>query len=226
MPEENNEGQEGQEGTEASGSGGEGKGGEGKGGESKPKQVTLAQEDMSKIMAREKQEGNSAGRKKLLKDLGVDSEEEAQAIVKAHRDASEAAKTELQRQNDAAAKAAKDAESEKVEARKDRFGARAEAALLGAGVNENVVDRAAKLLDVSWDPRTDEVPDKEVIKGAVDSLKKDVPSLFKKASGNGEGNVDSDTGGSGKGGRKVEGTASERAAQRLARTHPTKVTKE
>lgn len=171
---------------------------------------TFSQEQVTSMMAREKQQGRDAGKSALLKELGYESLDEAKSALQAHREAQDRNKSEAELEKAAAATEKAVAAEEKILARRERYEARVERALVGAGCT---TAKAIRLVDIDYDGKSD-VPDMDDIKDAVKALKKEMPQLFSSDEGS-SGNQDSDTGKGG--GKKKERTPQEVAQDRLAK---------
>lgn len=188
------------------------------GGDKGTKKLDLTQTDLSRITTREKKEGIAKGRKDLMKKLGVDTEEELESLVSSHREATEREKSDTQKAREAADKERAEAEAEKKAAKQDRFEAKCERELLVSGCPVKSIVRVAKLLEIS----SEDDPDQDDIKEAVEALKKEMPQLFAVKDNEEEengGNKHSDTG---TGTRQSKGkkTSAEQAQDELARRHP------
>lgn len=178
----NGEGEGGDGGQGEGGSGSEGGssgGGGGSGGEGGDDGATrtFTQDEVSNIAAREKAQGRQAAENQLAEDLGVPIEE-AREIIEQHRQREEAEKTEAQKAREAADREKAEAEQAKAEAARERHDAKVERALLKAGVNPDILERATPSLNLEVGA------DDAAIKAEIDALKKDVPSFF--GTGNGK----------------------------------------
>lgn len=145
------------------GDGGEG----GSGGGDEPR--TFTQEEVTRMMAREKSQGREAAERALSEELGV-SLDDAKSIIKAARDAEEAAKSEAQREKEAAEAARREAEAEKAAAARERHDLKVER-MLGIA-DEAKAARVRKMLTVEAGASDDD------IQADIDSLKADFPELF------------------------------------------------
>ena len=143
-----------------------------------PAAKTFTQDDVTALAAAERDQGKRAGKaaaqdeiNAAIKAAGLPDGTDLSAVLEAAKRATaadEAAKTQAQRELDAAAKAKADAEQLLATAAKTLHDAKVERALAGA-VNVAI---AARALDVAVGA------DDDAIKAAVDNLKADVPGLF------------------------------------------------
>jgi len=182
----------------------------------------LTPEQVRSIAAKEKREGKAAGRKELLKQLGLENEEDLTSLVTSHREAQDREKSDAQKAREAADSEKAAAAEERKAARLERYSARAETELIKAGVPSNIAERTVRLMELEYDG-TDELPQRDDIIEAVQALKKDTPQLFSSEGSSGDqeqGNPDSDTGNPPKTPSGKEPTAKEKAAARLKRMHP------
>lgn len=135
---------------------------------------TFSQDDLNRIAATEHDKGERRGKQAAMeeaaKTLGV-SIEEAAAIIKAHNDAEDKAKTEAQRAAEAAVKTKADADADRLAAKAELHAARVERALTAAGVDEKAMS-AVNVPGITVESTVEE------IKAAVEKFKTDVPSLF------------------------------------------------
>lgn len=134
----------------------------------------FTQEDLSRIATAEHEKGERKGKQAAIEEvqqtLGV-SLEEATRLITAARSAEDAAKTQAQRDAEAAAADRAEAAAALAAAKADRHAAIVERALTSAGVDE------AALAAISVPGITiDSTPDQ--ITAAVTALKEKVPSLF------------------------------------------------
>lgn len=146
------DGGEGASGNESGTEDNGGEAGSGSGGDSGNKQErTFTQEEVNKMMAREKKQGKSS----VLKSLGFKSEEEAQNAVKMLNTLLDLQKTPEDKANDKATKA----EDEKKDAERRATAAENKLSCLMAGVDKDSVEDALAiaLLKVSDDKSLDKV---------------------------------------------------------------------
>ncbi len=156
---------------------------------------TFTQEELDAVAGKARTEGRTAAEKELLKSLGIDSVEAAQAALKAHRDAEEASKTELQRAQDEAARLTAEVEAVKAQATTAVALSRLEGALRDAGVNPARIPAALRLVEL--DKLKVEGTEVTGLLEAVESVKATSPEWFgargtppPDASGGGNGTVD------------------------------------
>lgn len=140
---------------------------------------TFTQDDLTRIATREKEAGKRAAETELAESLGV-SLDEAKKIVADAKAAGEAAKTEAQKDRDAAAKEKQDAEAEKAAAKSEVHSARLERAFAKEGIDldgtkDEEKAKAARLLRmVTVEPGASY----EDVLADVQQIKKDFPALF------------------------------------------------
>lgn len=133
---------------------------------------TLTQSEVNRIAAREKDEGKAAALREVQESLGIDLEA-AKQILKEHNERNEAQKTEAQKARDAADKERAEAVKERAAATREIHDARVDRAFVGAGLTDvDKVARYSKMLDVAVGASPED------ISKAVESLKKEEPSLF------------------------------------------------
>ncbi len=173
----------------------------------------ITQEEVKRIAAKEKREGKTAGRRDLLKELGLETEDDLKQILADRAEAEERTKSELDKEREKLAAERQTAVTEGAAARKDRFDARCERALIRAGVSEKIVEKAIKLLDLD----SNEELELEDFVEAAKALKEEMPQLFD--TGGDEGSPHSDPGKPPKP-KSGEKSAKEQAADIFARNHP------
>ncbi|MER6206579.1 hypothetical protein [Streptomyces sp. NPDC001642] len=136
----------------------------------------VTQEDLSRLLAREKTQGGRAAVKKLLGDLGFDSSEALTEFITAKRDAEQAELTEVERREQAAEEKLRAAETREAQAlAKERVAIR-RAALGGLGATGDDLDDAVLLIDRALHDQPD--PDEAAVAAAADQLKERRPELF------------------------------------------------
>lgn len=135
-------------------------------------EVVLTQRRLQSMMTREKDEGRRAGRRSLLKDVGVEDADELKEIVKAYKAHEDKNSSEADKAKRDADKAKREADEAKAEAAKLRQGVKVERALMQANVPAKQVDKVARMLDIADEADDDEIND------AVEDLKADFPHLF------------------------------------------------
>ncbi|MEU4166112.1 hypothetical protein AB0F46_04400 [Streptomyces sp. NPDC026665] len=139
----------------------------------------VKQEDLSRLLAREKTQGGRAAVKKLLGELGFDDSEALTEFVTTKRDAEQAALTGLQRREQAADEKLRTAEAREAQAIARERAASLQAALAGLGaVGDDLAD-AVRLIDRALADQPD--GDEEAITAAAEQLKERRPELFGQA---------------------------------------------
>jgi hypothetical protein len=137
-----------------------------------PAGTVVDQEVLSRLLAREKEQGGRAAVKKLLETLGFDKADELSAFVKAQQDAERAQLSEVERREKAAADATAAAAQREVAAAARERAAVRRAALVALGATGDDLLDAERLLAV------DEDADEQAVNGAAESLKARRPELF------------------------------------------------
>ncbi|MFJ4940632.1 hypothetical protein ACIP8U_43260 [Streptomyces pseudovenezuelae] len=139
----------------------------------------VTQEDLSRLLAREKTQGGRAAVKKLLGDLGFDSSEALTEFITTKRDADQAALTEIERREQAAEEKLRSAETREAQAlAKERVAIR-RAALGGLGATGDDLDDAVLLIDRALHDQPD--ADEAAVALAAEQLKERRPELFGRA---------------------------------------------
>jgi hypothetical protein len=139
----------------------------------------VTQEDLSRLLAREKTQGGRAAVKKLLGDLGFDNSEALTAFVTTKRDADQAALTEVERREQAAEEKLRTAEAREAQALARERAAIRRAALGGLGATGDDLDDAVLLVDRALHDQPD--ADEEAVVAAAEQLKERRPELFGQA---------------------------------------------
>ncbi|MFD5425331.1 hypothetical protein [Streptomyces sp. NPDC127084] len=142
---------------------------------------TVTQEDLSRLLAREKTQGGRAAVKKLLGDLGFDNPEALTEFVATKRDAEQAALTEIERREQAAEEKARAAEAREAQATARERAAIRRAALAGLGATGDDLSDAVLLIDRALDDQPD--ADEEAVAAAAEQLRERRPELFGQTSG-------------------------------------------
>lgn len=211
--------------------GGAGNGDESGGGsgEGKKTERTLSQAEVSRIATKEKQEGHTAGRAALLKELGIDDPAKAKELIDAAKKAEDAALSETQKAQKAAEADKATAEKDRKEAAREKLNARIERRLLAEGLSlakdEDKADkqlaRAVRLLDLDLDS------DQDAVKAAVKELRDEMPNLFATTDDDEEDDDEDRRNATGRTdpGRpprkgKPQGTSQDRARKTLLERHP------
>ncbi|MFD9390537.1 hypothetical protein ACFWBB_07300 [Streptomyces sp. NPDC060000] len=136
----------------------------------------VTQEDLSRLLAREKTQGGRAAMKKLLGDLGFDSSEALTEFITTKRDADQAALTEVERREQAAEEKLRSAETREAQALAKERAAIRRAALGGLGATGDDLDDAVLLIDRALHDQPD--ADEAAVAAAAAQLKERRPELF------------------------------------------------
>lgn len=164
------------EGGEGGGSGGSGGDTGGDGGDG---DKGVPQSKVNELVGNTRSETRKQTEERIAKDLGVPIEEAKELIAEARKKRdSETSEAEKERQ--AAEKARKEADDEKAQAARERHEAKIERQLVRAGVSDEKLDRARRVLEVADDA------DVEAVKKAVEALKSDEPAWFGAEEGSGK----------------------------------------
>lgn len=134
---------------------------------------TFTQEEVTALLAREKDQGKNAGANELLAKItgaGFDGLDGVLTLAKQAQETEDAAKTEAQRERDAAAADRAEAAKDRQAAAELRHTASLTAALTTAGAANVTI--AARAIDVPVGATP------EQITAAIDKLKTDAPGLF------------------------------------------------
>ncbi|WP_127353893.1 hypothetical protein [Actinacidiphila soli] len=132
----------------------------------------MDQETLTRLLAREKQQGERAAVRKLVEQLGFAKTDDLAAFVKAQQDAKAAQMSEVERREQAAAEAQTAAEQrEALAAARERAAVR-RAALVGLGASGDDLRDAERLLAV------DDDADEQAVADAAAALKTRRPELF------------------------------------------------
>ncbi|MEU3973399.1 hypothetical protein [Streptomyces bacillaris] len=136
-------------------------------------QVTVSQDRLGKMLTREKAQGERAALKRLVAQLGFDNPKALTEFVTTQREAEQAALSEVERREQAAAeRELQAARREELAAERERSALRRAALVaLGAG-GDDLVD-AERLLAVD-----DEDADEAQIQSAAEALRARRPELF------------------------------------------------
>jgi hypothetical protein len=140
------------------------------------KEVTLKQADLDRIAGQSRQEGRTQAEKDLLEKLGVADIDAAAAAIKAHTDATEAQKTELQKAQDRAAAAEAQVEAANKLTTTTLAVTRIEGALRDSGLKPERIPAALRLVDLS--KITVDGTNVSGITEAVEGLKTETPEWF------------------------------------------------
>ncbi|MFI1100274.1 hypothetical protein [Streptomyces melanogenes] len=139
-------------------------------------QAGVSQEDLARLLAREKTQGGRAAVKKLLGELGFDNSEALTEFITAKRDADQAALTELERREAAAEEKLRTAAARETQAVSRERAAIRRAALAGLGAAGQDLDDAVLLIDRALDDQPD--ADEAAVTSAAEHLKQRRPELF------------------------------------------------
>jgi hypothetical protein len=135
-------------------------------------QVTVTQDRLGKMLTREKAQGERAAVKRLLSQLGFDSPRALNEFVTSQREAEQAALSEVERREQAAAeRELQAARREEIAAERERAALR-RAALVALGAEGDDLTDAELLL------ATDEEADEGQIAAAAEALRVRRPELF------------------------------------------------
>ncbi|MGW6886726.1 hypothetical protein [Streptomyces chartreusis] len=139
----------------------------------------VTQDDLSRLLAREKTQGGRAAVKKLLGELGFENSEALTEFVTVKREADQAALTEVERREQAAEEKLRAAEAREAQALARERVAIRRAALAGLGAAGDDLDDAVLLIDRALDGQPD--ADEETVIAAAEQLKERRPELFGQA---------------------------------------------
>ncbi|MEU6421115.1 hypothetical protein [Streptomyces spiralis] len=135
-------------------------------------QQGMDQDALNRLLAREKQQGERAAVRKLVEQLGFTKADDLTAFVQEQRDAQQAALSELERREQAAADAETRAAQREAQAVARERAASRRAVLVGLGATGEDLADAELLLVVEDDA------DETAITEAAEALKKRRPELF------------------------------------------------
>lgn len=142
-------------------------------GKDKPEEKKFSQADLNKIGAKQKAEGKAAAEKAVIELLGCTPAEAAE-IVKKHREAEDATKSEAEKERAKAAEERKAAETAKQEAKAETHEARIERALAAEGFagDDKKLARVRRMVTVEVGATYDDVL------ADVKEAKTEFPELF------------------------------------------------
>ncbi|MFI7136559.1 hypothetical protein ACIBQ5_01965 [Streptomyces massasporeus] len=149
------------------------------GDEGSPQSGGVTQDDLSRLLAREKTQGGRAAVKKLLGELGFDTSEALTEFITTKRDADQAAMTEVERRERAAEEKLKAAEAREAQALTRERAAIRRAALAGLGAAGDDLADAVLLIDRALLDQPD--ADEDAVTAAAEQLKERRPELFGQA---------------------------------------------
>ncbi|MEU6475310.1 hypothetical protein ABZ858_00190 [Streptomyces sp. NPDC047017] len=136
----------------------------------------VTQEDLSRLLAREKTQGGRAAVKKLLGELGFDNSEALSQFVTTKREADQAALTEIERREQAAEEKLRAAEAREAQAAARERAAVRRSALAGFGATGDDLSDAVLLIDRALADQPD--ADEDAVAAAAEQLKERRPELF------------------------------------------------
>lgn len=136
----------------------------------------VTQEDLSRLLAREKTQGGRSAVKKLLSDLGFDNSDALTEFITTKRDADQAALTEVERREQAAEEKLRTAEAREAQALARERAAIRRAALGGLGAAGDDLDDAVLLIARALHDQPD--ADEQAVVAAAEQLKERRPELF------------------------------------------------
>lgn len=129
------------------------------------------QAEITKLAARERDQGQESGRKEIIDELGLDLET-AKATIAKQKAIVDQQKSEAEKEREAAEKEKADAKKEKEEAARERHAIKLERRLISEGMPVDKVERYARLVDVDTGAADDAIAE------AVTTLKESEPILF------------------------------------------------
>ncbi|MFI1436494.1 hypothetical protein [Streptomyces lydicus] len=137
---------------------------------------SITQEDLSRLLAREKTQGGRAAVKKLLGELGFDNSEALTEFITNKREAEQAALSEVECREQAAEEKLRAAEAREAQAAAKERAASRRAILAGLGAAGDDLADATLLIDRALDDQPD--ADEEAVAAAAEQLKERRPELF------------------------------------------------
>lgn len=141
-----------------------------------PATTSFSQEDLERIAAKEKAQGERAGARKALEDFakehGFSNVDDAKAFIAAARTAEEAKKTEEQKRQEELDRREQELAAREATAVQRERAANRRAVLVGLGATGDDLDDAAALLRVADDA------DDQAVQDAAAALKGRRPELF------------------------------------------------
>lgn len=147
-------------------------GNEGAEGTAPPPPSQFSQDDVTRIAAREKDQGKRQGQREALESLGLGSIEEAQELKQALEAAQAAETSELTKAKTDAEKARTELKTERAAIAAEKFTVRVERELMKVGAPLDQVAKIARLVEADVDSEAEEITT------AVADLKADMPQLF------------------------------------------------
>ncbi|MFE7093319.1 hypothetical protein [Streptomyces erythrochromogenes] len=137
---------------------------------------TVSQDDLNRLLAREKTQGGRAAVKKLLGELGFDTAEALGAFITTKRDADQAALSEVERREQAAAELERQATQRLADAEAREGAAVRRAVLAGLGASGEDLADAVVLVERALIDQPD--ADEAAVTAVAEQLKERRPSLF------------------------------------------------
>lgn len=137
-----------------------------------PPAAAFSQEDVDRISGRVRGETRATTQREVLAELGFDSIEAAKQANDERVARLEAEKTELQKAQDEALEAKREAENLRAENARNQLQVRVDRALLEAGIPTKTLNHASKLVEVGVDSTDEEIA------AVIEALKSEVPQLF------------------------------------------------
>ncbi|WP_314250961.1 hypothetical protein [Streptomyces sp. DSM 40907] len=141
-----------------------------------PPTPTVTQDDLNRLLAREKTQGGRAAVKKLLGDLGFDTPEALGAFITTKREAEQAALSEVERREQAAAELERQANQRVADADARERAAVRRAVLAGLGASGEDLADAVVLVERALADQPD--ADEAAVTAVAEQLKERRPSLF------------------------------------------------
>ncbi|KOU62119.1 hypothetical protein [Streptomyces sp. IGB124] len=141
-----------------------------------PPAQTVSQDDLNRLLAREKTQGGRAAVKKLLVDLGFDTAEALGEFITTKREADQAALSEIERREQAAAERERQADQRLADAEAREHAAVRRAVLAGLGASGDDLADAVVLIEraLADQPEADEA----AVTAVAEQLKTRRPGLF------------------------------------------------
>ncbi|MFE3577929.1 hypothetical protein [Streptomyces vinaceus] len=141
-----------------------------------PSTPNVSQDDLNRLLAREKVQGGRAAVKKLLGDLGFDTAEALGAFITTKREADQAALSEVERREQAAAELERQASQRLADAETRERAAVRRAVLAGLGASGEDLADAVVLIERALIDQPD--ADEAAVTVIAEQLKDRRPSLF------------------------------------------------
>lgn len=195
-----------------------------------PTVPTFTQEDLTRVAAREKDQGKQAGRRELEQEIqdefGVDLAT-AKAMLKTAKEKADSEKSEAQRAKEAADAEKQAAATEKEQAALDKHYAKVERALFVAGIRprdgEKDEDYDARLARARRLCTAAVGSDMEAIKADIETVRKEFPEVFGSKGAGPAPRSTEPQGGQGERRKPTPEGAAERGKARAAARNPVKI---